>query len=48
MSYTIKEVSQMLDIPATTIRYYDNEGLLPYITRKESGYRQFEEGDEEK
>lgn len=35
----------MLDIPATTIRYYDKEGLLPYIARKESGYRQFEEGD---
>lgn len=45
MSYTIKEVSQMLNIPATTIRYYDKEGLLPYIKRKESGYRLFEDSD---
>ncbi len=45
MSYTIKEVSAMLNIPASTIRYYDKEGLLPQIERKDSGYRLFSEAN---
>lgn len=45
MDYTIKQVSQMTNIPATTLRYYDKEGLLPFLERKESGYRVFNEGD---
>ncbi len=43
--YTIREVSKMFDIPPTTLRYYDKEGLLPYVGRKESGYREFSEND---
>ena len=43
--YTIKEVSQALNIPASTLRYYDKKGLLPFIERKESGYRLFSERD---
>ena len=43
--YTIREVSEMFNIPATTLRYYDKEGLLPYVGRKESGYREFSESD---
>lgn len=43
--YTIREVSEMFQIPATTLRYYEKEGLLPYVGRKESGYREFSEGD---
>ena len=43
MAYTIKEVSEMLNIPASTIRYYDKEGLLPSIERRDSGYRLFSE-----
>ena len=41
MTYSIKEVSEMLGIPASTIRYYDKEGLLPFVERGESGYRFF-------
>ncbi|MBQ1985576.1 MAG: MerR family transcriptional regulator [Clostridia bacterium] len=41
MTYSIKEVSEMLGIPASTIRYYDKEGLLPFVERGESGYRVF-------
>ncbi|MCI7812639.1 MAG: MerR family transcriptional regulator [Lachnospiraceae bacterium] len=43
--YTIKEVSHMMNLPASTIRYYDKEGLLPFIERSESGYRVFHEND---
>lgn len=45
MGYTIKQVSEMTRIPATTLRYYDKEGLLPYLERKESGYREFSDSD---
>lgn len=45
MSYTMKEASDLLGIPASTIRYYDKEGLLPFMERKESGYRVFSQKD---
>lgn len=45
MSYTIKEISEMLNIPATTLRYYEKEGLLPDVERKASGYRVYSEDD---
>ncbi len=45
MNYTMKEVSSMLHIPSTTIRYYEKEGLLPNVRRKESGYRVFSDND---
>ena len=35
----------MTGIPATTLRYYDKEGLLPFLERRESGYRTFSEVD---
>ncbi len=38
-SYTIKEVSAALQIPASTLRYYEEEGLLPPVQRAESGHR---------
>lgn len=45
MNYTIKEVSNILNIPSSTLRYYDKEGLLPFVKRKDSGYREFSEND---
>ena len=45
MPYTIKQVSEMTGIPASTLRYYDKEGLLPFIERKGSGYRIFADSD---
>lgn len=41
MSYTIKEVSEKLGIPTSTLRYYDRMGLLPSVERGKSGYRLF-------
>lgn len=40
--YTIGEVSKMFNIPISTLRYYDKEGLFPKIERK-SGICQFSE-----
>ena len=45
MNYTIKQVSEMTGLSIPTIRYYDKEGLLPDLQRKESGYRVFSEQD---
>ncbi|TPR22837.1 MerR family transcriptional regulator [Apilactobacillus micheneri] len=40
--YKIGQVSKMFDLPVSTIRYYDIEGLFPSIKRK-SGIRIFSE-----
>lgn len=45
MSYTIRQVACMTGIPATTLRYYDKEGLLPFLERRPSGYRVFSDTD---
>ena len=44
-TYSIKEASELIGLPTSTIRYYDKQGLLPFVTRRESGYRQFSEAD---
>lgn len=38
--YAIGEVSQMFNLPISTLRYYDKEGLLPDLERA-SGIRKF-------
>lgn len=45
MNYSISDVSKMTNLPISTLRYYDKEGLLPYIERKASGYRVFKDDD---
>ena len=43
MGYTIKEASNITGLSTSTLRYYDREGLLPFIKRLDSGYRSFSE-----
>lgn len=38
--FSIGEVSQLFQIPAATLRYWESESLLP-IRRQENGYRQY-------
>ena len=33
MFYTIGEMAQKLDVAPSTLRYYDKEGLLPFVER---------------
>ena len=40
--YTIGQVSERFDLPVSTLRYYDKEGLFPALTRT-SGIRRFGE-----
>ncbi|AET68133.1 putative transcriptional regulator [Desulfosporosinus orientis DSM 765] len=43
--YTIKDAAKIMNVPTSTIRFYDKEGLLPFMERMESGYRVFSEED---
>ncbi|MEC0167524.1 MerR family transcriptional regulator [Paenibacillus graminis] len=45
MGISIKEASEKLGLPAHTIRYYEKEGLLPFLQRDGHGNRVFEEKD---
>ena len=45
MVYTIGEMAKMLGVPASTLRYYDKGGLLPFVAWSSGGIRQFRESD---
>lgn len=45
MIYTINQVADLFNLPAHTLRYYDKEGLLPFISRDKNGNRLFNELD---
>ena len=45
MIYTVGEMAQKLGVPASTLRYYDKEGLLPFVKRSSGGIRMFQESD---
>lgn len=42
--YTIGQVSKMMGLPISTLRYYDREGLLPDLKRH-GNTRRFDEND---
>ena len=45
MAYTVGEMARLLEVPASTLRYYDKEGLLPFVERSSGGIRMFQEAD---
>ena len=45
MVYTVGEMARLLGVPASTLRYYDKEGLLPFVERSSGGIRMFQEKD---
>ena len=45
MPYTISQVAEKTNLPPSTLRYYEKEGLLSGIGRTESGVRRFSEED---
>jgi len=44
-TYSISEVAKELDLTVYTLRYYDKEGLIPFVERTTSGTRVFKESD---
>ena len=47
MTYTVGEMAKLLEVPASTLRYYDKEGLLPFVERSTGGIRIFRDSDVE-
>lgn len=45
MEYSIGEAAEKTGITASTLRYYEKEGLLPSIKRDKNGIRSFTEND---
>lgn len=45
MTYTIKQVAEKMGVSVPTLRYYDKEGLMPFIEKKENGTRVFKDED---
>ncbi len=45
MKLTISEAAEKVNLTAHAIRYYDKEGLLPFVERTNSGIRYFTEND---
>ena len=43
--YSIGQVSEKFNLPVSTLRYYDKEGLLPFVERSSGGIRMFRESD---
>lgn len=43
MAYTVGEMAKILHVAPSTLRYYDKEGLLPFVERSSGGIRLFKE-----
>lgn len=45
MSYRIAEVAELVGVPATTLRYYEDIGLIDQPARGGNGYRSYDDAD---
>jgi DNA-binding transcriptional MerR regulator len=45
MTYTIKQIAEKMGVTVSTLRYYDIEGLLPFVDKKLNGTRVFKDED---
>lgn len=45
MLYNVGEVAKLLGVAPSTLRYYDREGLLPFVERTSGGFRMFSDKD---
>lgn len=45
MFYTVGEMAKRMHVAPSTLRYYDKEGLLPFVERSDSGIRLFKDSD---
>ena len=43
--YSIGEVAEIIGVPTSTLRYYDKEGILPFVKRTEGNVRSFTDED---
>lgn len=45
MNYTIRQVAEKMGVTVPTLRYYDKEGLVPFVDKKPNGTRVFKDED---
>ncbi len=45
MFYTVGEMAKRLNVAPSTLRFYDKEGLLPFVERSNCGIRMFSDKD---
>lgn len=45
MFYTVGEMAKKLQVAPSTLRYYDKEGLMPFVERSDGGIRMFKDSD---
>ena len=45
MTYSIGEVAEKMHLTPYTLRYYDKEGLMPFVERTAGGTRVFSDSD---
>lgn len=45
MGYTVGEMAKKMGVTPSALRYYDKEGLLPFVERSSGGVRLFRESD---
>lgn len=45
MTYTISAAARRMGVSVPTLRYYDKEGLLPFVDKKPNGIRVFKDSD---
>ncbi|GEP19652.1 MerR family transcriptional regulator [Pediococcus argentinicus] len=45
MIYKIGDIAREMDVSVDAIRYYDKEGLMPFVDRDKAGRRVFKEND---
>lgn len=45
MEYSIQQVSEIMRIRPTVLRFYEKEGLLPSVRRTRSGIRRYDKED---
>lgn len=45
MTYSIRQVAEKMGVTVPTLRYYDKEGLMPFVDKKPDGTRVFKDED---
>ena len=45
MYYTVGQMAKKMNVAPSTLRYYDKEGLLPFVERSNGGIRVFSDND---
>lgn len=45
MFYTVGEMAKRLGVAPSTLRFYDKEGMLPFVERSDGGIRVFKDSD---